>query len=259
MAETQKIRAIAFATRLSELEELAQKRAMVLLPELSKDTLRKTIVLPYLAHDLKPSTPERRQRVQAGFLESALAAFASKEQSSPQPEPNPDQSDAELSDVDPPFLAPEFDEQLEQRFARLNGSACATCGGRCCKLGGDHAFLRVDKFREIFRERPDATPDNIVAEYMARIPVESFEYSCIFHGLNGCSLTREQRSATCNNYLCSSLELLRNYVCENASNFLMAATNLRDEEIPEPKVYRIKIVDEQHERMLESSTNDRMG
>ena len=113
----------------------------------------------------------------------------------------------------------------------------------------------MDKFREIFRERPDATPEGIVAEYMARIPEESFEKSCIFHGQNGCSLTRVQRSDTCNNYLCSSLELLRNHVWENTSNFLLAATNLRDEDDPERKVYRIKIVGDDHERMLESAPN----
>lgn len=94
-----------------------------------------------------------------------------------------------------------------------------------------------------------------MAEYMARIPEESFEYSCIFHGLKGCSLTREQRSSTCNTYLCSSLELLRNHVCENASEFLLAATNLRDENDPELKVYRIKIVEDDNERMLESTPN----
>ncbi len=113
----------------------------------------------------------------------------------------------------------------------------------------------MDKFREIFRERPDATPEGIVAEYMARILEESFEHSCIFHGHHGCSLTREQRSVTCNNYLCSSLELLRNHVWENTSNFLLAATNLLDEEDPERKVYRIKIVGDDHERMLESAPN----
>jgi len=269
MAETQKIRAGTFMKRRSELEEIAQERARVLLPELSQDTLsqdtlsqdtlRKTIVLPYLEHNLKPSTPERRQKVEVGFLEIANVAYASNEELSPQPVTNSVQSDCELSPAAPSSLAPATDELFEQRFARLNGSACSTCGGRCCKLGSDHAFLRVDKFREIFRERPDATPEGIVAEYMARIPEESFEYSCIFHGLNGCSLTREQRSVTCNNYLCSSLELLRNHVWENTSKFLMAATNLRDDDIPELKVYRIKIVQDDHERMLESAPNDRIS
>ena len=174
MAESQKIRETTFTKRRSRLDEIAIERAMVLLPELSRDTLRKTIVLPYMEHNLKPATPERRQIVEAGFLETARAAFASREQSSPHPESNPNKPDAELPDAEAPSLEPIADEQFEQRFAKLNGSACATCGGRCCKLGGDDAFLRVEKFREIFRQRPDATPEDIVAEYMARIPGESF-------------------------------------------------------------------------------------
>ncbi len=263
MAETQKLRAATFMKRRNELEEIAQKRVGVLLPELSQDrlcreTVRKTIALPYVEHNLKPSTPERMQKVEAGFLEIAIAAYASNEDLSPQLVTNSDQSDAELLAVVPSSLAPATDELFDQRFARLNGSACSTCGGRCCKLGSDHAFLRVDKFREIFRERPDATPEGIVAEYMARIPEESFEYSCIFHGLNGCNLTREQRSVTCNSYLCSSLELLRIHVRENTSNFVLAATNLRDEDDSDLKVYRIKIVQDDHERMLESAPNDRI-
>ena len=255
MAESQKLRATTFLKRRSGLEELAQERAKVLLPEIGQNTLHTTIVLPYLEYNLKPSTPERRQCVEAGFLEMAVAAYALKEDISPQPETIPNPSGAELSVADPPSLAPITDELFDQRFARLNGSACATCAGRCCQLGCDHAFLKVDKFREIFRERPDATPEKIVAEYMARIPEESFEYSCIFHGLKGCSLTREQRSDTCNNYLCSSLELLRNHVFENKSEFLLAATNLREEEESELKVYRIKIVENDQERILESAPN----
>ena len=180
MAETQRLRAAVFMKRRSELEEIAQVRAKVLLPELSQDThsqgthsqgaLRKTIVLPYLEHNLKPSTPERRQTVEAGFLEIAIVAYASKEAHSLQLGCNNDQSDAELSAPAESSLEPATDALFDQRFARLNGSACATCGGRCCQLGGDHAFLKVDKFQEIFRERPDATPVGIVAEYMARIP-----------------------------------------------------------------------------------------
>ncbi len=255
MADSQVRRATTFLKRRSELEELAQERAKILLPELSQDTLRKTIVLPYLEHNLNPSTPERRRSVEAGFLAIAFEAYALNEDSSPKTETNPDQSDAELSAPAPSSLTPITDDSFDQRFARLNGFACATCGGRCCQLGCDHAFLRVEKFLEIFRERPDATPEGIVAEYMGRIPEESFEYSCIFHGRNGCSLTREQRSDTCNNYLCSSLELLRDHVFENKSEFLLAATNLRDEDDPEPKVYRIKMVDDHHERMLESAPN----
>ncbi len=244
--KSQKLRALNFIKRRNDLEELARQRATVLLPELNRGTSRKLIVLPHLEYNLHPSTPERRQRVEAGFLVIAAEAYAFKQEHSTQPETGPDNSGTELSVTD---------ETLEQRFARLNGSACSTCGGRCCQLGGDHAFLKVDKFSEIFRERPDATPEGIVAEYMARVPDESFDYSCVFHGRNGCTLTREQRSITCNNYLCSSLVELRNEVDENNSEFLLAATNLRDEDNPELAIFRMRMVDDHDERVLESAPN----
>ncbi len=213
-------------------------------------------MLPYLEHNLKPSSPERRQRVEAGFLDIAVAAFASKA------EADTVVSTTDVAERDPPVQEEKLpsstnDDHREERFARLNGAACSTCGGRCCNLGGDRAFLSIEQFREIFRSRPDATPESIVAEYMAKIPDESFENSCIFHGIHGCNLAREQRSIICNRYLCGSLELLKEHVDEGASKFILAATNLRDEDDPELKVLRIKIADEHAEQKLQIASSDK--
>lgn len=255
-AESQTQRAISFKKRLGDLEGLVHERALDLLPELRKDASLITIVLPYLEHNLKPSSPERRQRVEAGFLEIAVAAFASKEEIDTF-ESTPDLAQPELSDPEEPLQSSINDDQREKRFSRLNGLACSACGGRCCNLGGDSAFLSIEKFREIFRSRPEATPEVVVSEYMARIPGESFDESCIFHSIHGCSLAREQRSIICNRYLCSSLELMREHVNEGSSRFILAATNLRDEDDPERKVLRIQIADDHEKQILQSSTTDK--
>ncbi len=255
-AELQTKRAISFQKRRSELESLAREQALDLLPVLRQDSSLTTIVLPFLEHNLKPSSSERRQRVEAGFLEIALAAYASKEETDTF-ESTPDLAQTEHSDTQEHLPLSSNNDRLEKRFTRLNGSACSTCGGRCCNLGGDRAFLSIEQFREIFRSRPDTTPIAVVAEYMARIPDESFENSCIFHGIQGCNLAREQRSIICNRYLCGSLELLREHVNQGASKFILAATNLRDEDDPKLMVLRIKIADDHDERILQSAASDK--
>lgn len=257
-AEIQKIRELNRAKRLKELESLARERAQHLRPELREKDSLKIIVLPFLEHNLKPPSIERKQRVEAGFLEVAFTAYASEQRLNPQSETNNGESLTDLPDQT--SLTHTNDEQLENRFARLSGSACGTCGGRCCIQGGDRAFLNIEKFLEIFRSRPEATPEGVVAEYMDRIPGESFEGSCIFHGINGCSLAREQRTGICNRYLCPSLIVLRrDCVGERSSKYVLAATNLIDVEDPELKVFRIKIADELEETMLESAANDRIS
>ena len=145
----------------------------------------------------------------------------------------------------------------EQRFARLTASACGLCGGRCCNLGGDEAFLNVDKFREVLRSRPESRPVEIVKEYMDQIPGETFKNSCIFHGIKGCGLSRQQRSITCNTYQCSSLRDLRDGIDENPSAFLLASTNFREAKDSELEVYRISLATDTSEEVLLMSTSDR--
>ena len=122
----------------------------------------------------------------------------------------------------------------------------------------DQAFLNVSKFTEVFAAQPDAGPEEIVDEYIAKIPTETFLDSCIFHGLHGCGLSKQQRSVTCNRYLCSSLQTLRKLVDDNASNFLLAATNLRDDRNKNLAVYRIKLARDDSEHMLLHASSDRM-
>ncbi len=240
------------AKRRQGLEEMVKERTRALRPSVNQDNSLSIVVLPFLKHNLESPSTDRLLRVEAGFLKLATLANALNQQTVSEP---PKQSlTAESSE---PTSSQSRSSASENRFARLNGAACGTCGGKCCNLGGDDAFLNSEKFREILLARPEAGPADIVSEYMARIPEETFQNSCIFHGLEGCGLAREQRAITCNTYLCTSLQDLRNSMDGSASGFLMAATNFRDVNDSELEVYRIKFVDDSSDSNILSEVNDR--
>lgn len=250
-AADQRARTIRIEKRIEDLEEKVFEHVSLLQPELLEDKTIRTVVLPYLAHELSPPSADRIARVRAGILEFAESAYAQGTHMTTDPVSTSNHTDIEHS-------TETTDDEIELRFSRLNGSACGTCGGLCCNLGGDQAFLNVSKFTEVFAAQPDAGPEEIVDEYIAKIPTETFLDSCIFHGLHGCGLSKQQRSVTCNRYLCSSLQTLRKLVDDNASNFLLAATNLRDDRNKNLAVYRIKLARDDSEHMLLHASSDRM-
>ncbi len=93
------------------------------------------------------------------------------------------------------------------------------------------------KFTELLQKKTNLNPNEIVLEYMQRIPTETVADSCIFHGPEGCVLPREYRTTTCNTYMCPSLQQLRDDVDQGKSNFLLVATNVRENS--DIKIYRI--------------------
>jgi len=244
--------AIEEEKRRCEMVEVVRRRSIALRANLNHGPLLRIVVLPFLEHNLEPPSEERRGRVEAGFLELASNAYAlNSEETRFIPADPPQMKSEEHTN-----LNSELDES-EQRFSRLNASACGLCSGRCCNLGGDEAFLPIDKFREVLRSRPELSPDEIVKEYMDRIPVETFVDSCIFHGIKGCGLSREQRSISCNVYECSSLRDLRDGIDENPSAFLLASTNFREVNGSEQKVYRMSLSTDTSEECLLKSPSDR--
>ncbi len=52
---------------------------------------------------------------------------------------------------------------------------------------------------------PDQKPRHVLAAYMEYVAEKSYEGSCVYHTEKGCSLPRNMRSNTCNNFLCDSL------------------------------------------------------
>jgi len=90
----------------------------------------------------------------------------------------------------------------------LTRGACTACRGHCCRLGEDHAFLRPATLRRFHKAHPDWTATQVVDAYVARIPGEGTQGSCVFHGREGCALPRSMRSDVCNRFLCEGLEQL---------------------------------------------------
>ena len=127
-------------------------------------------------------TPERR----AAFSVNVAAAI-----------------DRALEDPDRPV--PES-PQMPAHRAALIGSACGVCRGSCCRHGGDHAYLFPDHFRRAMRHHPGRTREELLEDYLSRLPAEAYRDSCVYHTPSGCSLPRELRSSLCNTFLCGGLE-----------------------------------------------------
>ncbi|MFO1320974.1 MAG: hypothetical protein U1F52_15280 [Burkholderiales bacterium] len=86
---------------------------------------------------------------------------------------------------------------------------CGTCGGRCCRLGGTHAYLSADTLRRVMRADHAPSGSALRDHYLSRIPPDAIAGSCVFHGPQGCALDRSFRSDTCNQSLCDGLRHFR--------------------------------------------------
>jgi hypothetical protein len=89
--------------------------------------------------------------------------------------------------------------------ARL-AAACATCRGHCCGRGGDHAFLDIDAMRGyIGRTRP-RSPAAVLRAFLRHLPARSYRDSCVYHGRDGCTLSRAMRANVCNVFYCQAVQ-----------------------------------------------------
>src|SRR5206468_7485578 len=91
---------------------------------------------------------------------------------------------------------------------RILASACARCQGHCCGKGGLHAFayLSVDTLRRFMDDNPTLHPDEVLAAYLDHIGRATYQDSCVFHGPQGCTLSREMRADICNTFFCPGLK-----------------------------------------------------
>jgi len=143
------------------------------------------VVLPASTRALLPQHPERRTLMRerlTGLIEDADA------------------------DPDGPTGDPVAAEAPRSAADLLTRGACTACQGHCCRLGEDHAFLRPATLRRFHKAHPELTAGQVVDAYVARVPAESVEGSCVFQGREGCTLPRSMRSDVCNRYLCEDLE-----------------------------------------------------
>lgn len=93
--------------------------------------------------------------------------------------------------------------------------SCATCRGKCCTAGADHAFLRDDTVERVRSEQPSLDAAGMLATYASYLPTHHYQGSCVFHTVDGCNLPRTLRSSLCNRYECGGLTQLRSALSGN--------------------------------------------
>ena len=136
--------------------------------------------------------PRRRRRALHAHLRRIAAAAADLA----------DGPEASASPADPPPAVADAE-------GALLGAACAMCGGRCCRHGGEQAYLTPLTVRRWLDAHPGAGPEAAVTAYAAHLPPTSVAGSCVYHTSAGCALPRAMRSSTCNTFLCDGLTALR--------------------------------------------------
>jgi hypothetical protein len=89
--------------------------------------------------------------------------------------------------------------------AAVVNAACSLCKGWCCRNGADDAFLDDRTLARHMAEDGDITDENIMRQYLDRVPLAAHQDSCIFHSKHGCTLDRKMRADICNTYFCGGL------------------------------------------------------
>jgi hypothetical protein len=141
--------------------------------------------------------PERRKRAFQNHLMEIISRAAALRASSADSPPGETALD---SSSPPPDLA------------NLLGRGCATCRGRCCNGGGDHAYLNVDTVLGYLRAHPKQRPRHVLEAYLSFLPNRAYEDSCVYHTKTGCALPREMRGKISADYFCEELrEFERHY------------------------------------------------
>jgi hypothetical protein len=105
---------------------------------------------------------------------------------------------------------------LSAAAEQLVGAVCAACRGFCCSGGDAHAYLRPETMGRLLRQRPELRIEQLIDLYVDRLPEQSFEGSCVFHGETGCTLPRDMRSDTCNAHFCAGQHSLQAALAQGA-------------------------------------------
>jgi hypothetical protein len=145
---------------------------------------QETVMVPLNRKALVPTSSERVRRLRKHLVASLRAMRTMKDP---------------VGSASP--LRPEPDG-LTGKVARV---ACTLCRGFCCKGGGDHAYLDERVMARVRQAQPELDARAVMRRYVERVPVVGYEGSCVFHGVDGCTLDRSLRSDVCNSYFCTGL------------------------------------------------------
>ena len=196
------------AQLIAEIEEFIHNTATHQLPTWLSHELEKAPILALLpanTNQLKDLDEERKQE----FLHHLSMIYDNVEKN------NPSGSRVYSESLDPP---------LPENEAELIGKACATCMGSCCNLGQTHAFIDYPSLKRLLVSQSLALSEQELLElYSDYFPEQSYQYSCVFLGKKGCSLPKELRSFTCNNFLCDEVLNYRRNALQTDSTLTFAA------------------------------------
>ena len=112
---------------------------------------------------------------------------------------------------------------VQAQLHKTSESMCALCQGGCCTRGGNTAYLNGMTLLRVRRDNPDWGRDQLLAAYLDRLKPETVTQSCVNHSSGGCSLPRELRSDTCNDFYCDSLREYRLHVTKEAGPTMLIA------------------------------------
>ncbi len=105
----------------------------------------------------------------------------------------------------------------------LNAS-CIACRGRCCRLGGTHAFLDLENMQMLLAQRPSDSPVAVYRDYVRRLPDQSMDQACVYQGEHGCALPGHMRSGVCHSFECDERMALKDALAgrDDASALIVA-------------------------------------
>lgn len=149
------------------------------------------VFIPYNDFVLNATTPDELDGFRADLMEVIVKAFS------------------ESPDAPSELPAEDHGAVLSVGTERLVGQACSTCRGWCCRFGAiQNAFVDVATIQRYRIHHPLAGPAEILAAYLKHCAEERFAGSCVYHGVNGCTLPKAMRGSTCNRFLCDGLQTL---------------------------------------------------
>ena len=154
-------------------------------------------LVPHLDRPLTPPSVRRQREFRRNLREHLREATALRAQAGA--EAAGAGSASALTPTPPPAGRPAADQAVIT-------ASCSACRGYCCRRGGNHAYLHGDTLERFMRAHPTLSQRQVWKAYIDRLPGESVEDSCIYHGARGCGLPEEMRSTTCNSYFCAGLQ-----------------------------------------------------
>ena len=86
-----------------------------------------------------------------------------------------------------------------------DGPVCGSCQGHCCVQGvAYHGFIDI-RLLHRRQARHGGSLADAAAFYAGALPAEHVQFSCLYHGVQGCVLPRSERAPICNGYACDAL------------------------------------------------------